>query len=203
VGPAPYFSTTPVRSVGRPFVSVSQFSILIFNIFNRNRSHFVFLKPNFPMDSEQFSNKNVYLNSRKMCLNYLKLVNSIYGGSGLPDRPFFLISPIPFCVYFRSMVDLWLRGCLTDFLKRVSYFSYLLPCRACYNSSSKLISNRFAYSLACSFGLSATRQQYFSLRTNQPPTISQQYFSLRTNQHQPSATSQTNRLHICSSFSNN
>jgi hypothetical protein len=34
----------------------------------------------------------------------------------------------------------------------------------------------------------------FSLRTNQPPTISQQYFSLRTNQHQPSATSQTNKL---------
>jgi hypothetical protein len=47
---------------------------------------------------------------------------------------------------------------------------------------------------ACSLGLSATCQQYFSLRTNQPPTISQQYFSLRTNQHQPSATSQTNRL---------
>jgi hypothetical protein len=47
---------------------------------------------------------------------------------------------------------------------------------------------------ACSFGLSATSQQYFSLRTNQPPAISQQYFSLRTNQHQPSATSQTNRL---------
>jgi hypothetical protein len=46
----------------------------------------------------------------------------------------------------------------------------------------------------CSFGLSATSQQYFSLRINQPPTTSQQYFSLRTNQHQPSATSQTNRL---------
>jgi hypothetical protein len=46
----------------------------------------------------------------------------------------------------------------------------------------------------CSFGLSATSQQYFSLRTNQPPAISQQYFSLRTNQHQPSTTSQTNRL---------
>jgi hypothetical protein len=45
----------------------------------------------------------------------------------------------------------------------------------------------------CSFGLSATSQQYFSLRTNQPPAISQKYFSLRTNQHQPSATSQTNR----------
>jgi hypothetical protein len=43
----------------------------------------------------------------------------------------------------------------------------------------------------CSLGLSATSQQYFSLRTNQPPATSQQYFSLRTNQHQPSATSQT------------
>jgi hypothetical protein len=39
-----------------------------------------------------------------------------------------------------------------------------------------------------------TSQQYFSLRTNQPPATSQQYFSLITNQHQPSATSQTNRL---------
>jgi hypothetical protein len=47
---------------------------------------------------------------------------------------------------------------------------------------------------ACSLGLSATSQQYFSLTTNQPPATSQQYFSLRTNQHQPSATSQTNRL---------
>jgi hypothetical protein len=46
----------------------------------------------------------------------------------------------------------------------------------------------------CSLGLSATSQQYFSLGTNQPPATSQQYFSLRTNQHQPSATSQTNRL---------
>jgi hypothetical protein len=45
----------------------------------------------------------------------------------------------------------------------------------------------------CSLGLSATSQQYFSLRTNQQPATSQQYFSLRTNQHQPSATSQTNR----------
>jgi hypothetical protein len=46
----------------------------------------------------------------------------------------------------------------------------------------------------CSFGLSATSQQYFSLWTNQPSATSQQYFSLRTNQHQPSATSQPNRL---------
>jgi hypothetical protein len=45
-------------------------------------------------------------------------------------------------------------------------------------------------------GLSATSQQYFSLTTNQPPTTSQQYSSLRTNQHQPSATSQPNRLFI-------
>jgi hypothetical protein len=49
-------------------------------------------------------------------------------------------------------------------------------------------------SAACSLGLSATSQQYFSLTPNQPPATSQQYFSLRTNQHQPSATSQTNRL---------
>jgi hypothetical protein len=45
----------------------------------------------------------------------------------------------------------------------------------------------------CWFGLSVTRQRYFSLRTNQPPATGQQYFSLRTNQHQPSVTSQTNR----------
>jgi hypothetical protein len=49
---------------------------------------------------------------------------------------------------------------------------------------------------ACSLGLSATSQQYFSLGTNQPPTTSQQYSSLRTNQHQPSPTSQPNRLVI-------
>jgi hypothetical protein len=47
---------------------------------------------------------------------------------------------------------------------------------------------------ACSLGLSATSQQCFSLRRNQPPGTSQQYSSLRTNQHQPSATSQPNRL---------
>jgi hypothetical protein len=46
----------------------------------------------------------------------------------------------------------------------------------------------------CSFGLSATSQQYFSLRTNLPSAISQQYFFLRRNQHQPSATNQTNML---------
>jgi hypothetical protein len=50
--------------------------------------------------------------------------------------------------------------------------------------------------IACSLGLSATSQQYFSLRTNQPPAISQQYSSLRKKQHQPSATSQPNRLEI-------
>jgi hypothetical protein len=50
---------------------------------------------------------------------------------------------------------------------------------------------------ACLLGLSATRQQYFSLRTNQSPATSQQYFSLRINQHQSSTTSQTNRLEPC------
>jgi hypothetical protein len=54
--------------------------------------------------------------------------------------------------------------------------------------------NEFWRSTPCSFGLSATNQRYFTLRTNQPSATSQQYFSLRTNQHQPSATSQTNRL---------
>jgi hypothetical protein len=47
---------------------------------------------------------------------------------------------------------------------------------------------------SCSLGLSATSQQYFSRRTNQPPATSQQYYSLKTNQHQPSGTSQPNRL---------
>jgi hypothetical protein len=48
----------------------------------------------------------------------------------------------------------------------------------------------------CSLGLLATSQQYFSLTTNQPPATSQQCSSLRTNQHQPSATSQPNRLFV-------
>jgi hypothetical protein len=41
-----------------------------------------------------------------------------------------------------------------------------------------------------------SHQKYFSLGTNQPPTTNQQYFSLITNQLQPSATSQTNKLHV-------
>jgi hypothetical protein len=42
---------------------------------------------------------------------------------------------------------------------------------------------------ACSLGLSATSQQYFSLRTNQPLATSQQYSSLRqtSTSHQPPA----------------
>jgi hypothetical protein len=77
----------------------------------------------------------------------------------------------------------------------------LLSLRAKVTSESSLccfFARFFAFGssvyTACSFGLSPTSQQYFSLRTNQPPTTSQQYFSLRTNQHQPSATSQTNML---------
>jgi hypothetical protein len=50
-----------------------------------------------------------------------------------------------------------------------------------------------------SCAVSATRQQYFSLTTNQLSATCQQYFSLRTNQHQPSATSQTN-THLISIF---
>jgi hypothetical protein len=58
-----------------------------------------------------------------------------------------------------------------------------------------MVEGRVVGMRACSFGLSATSQQYFSLRTNQPPAISQQYFSLTTNQ--PSAMSQTNMLLVC------
>jgi hypothetical protein len=50
---------------------------------------------------------------------------------------------------------------------------------------------------ACSLGLSATSQQYFSLITNQPPATSQQYFPLRTTStsHQPPAK-RTGRLRL-------
>jgi hypothetical protein len=54
--------------------------------------------------------------------------------------------------------------------------------------------SKFVLGTPCSLGLSATSQQYFSLRTKQPPATSQQFSSLRRNQHQPSATSQPNRL---------
>jgi hypothetical protein len=39
-------------------------------------------------------------------------------------------------------------------------------------------------------------QQYFSLRTNQPPATSQQYFSLRTNQH-PGAKPEKMAIGVC------
>jgi hypothetical protein len=48
----------------------------------------------------------------------------------------------------------------------------------------------------CSFGLLATSQQYFPLRTNQPPASSQQYF-FSQNKSAPT-TSQTNRLRVFS-----
>jgi hypothetical protein len=63
-----------------------------------------------------------------------------------------------------------------------------------YTSSSRA-QLRCESSTPCSFGLSTTSHQYFSLRTNQPPATSQQFFYLRTNQHQPPATSQTNKLY--------
>jgi hypothetical protein len=46
-------------------------------------------------------------------------------------------------------------------------------------------------------GPESNGQQYFSLRTNQPPATSQQYSSLRTNQHPPSATSQPLLIGSC------
>jgi hypothetical protein len=68
-------------------------------------------------------------------------------------------------------------------------FDQLAASHSAHHSDKRYRPVRF-----CSLGLSATGQQYFSLRTNQPPATSQQYHSLRTNQHQPSATSQPNRL---------
>jgi hypothetical protein len=56
-----------------------------------------------------------------------------------------------------------------------------------FNSTNKKNNALFAWLIS---------QQYFSLRTNQPPATSQQYSSLRTNQHQPSATRQPNRLQM-------
>jgi hypothetical protein len=53
--------------------------------------------------------------------------------------------------------------------------------------SLSVVNTISSFRASCSLGLSATSQQYFSLRTNQPPTTSQQYFSFRTNQHQPPA----------------
>jgi hypothetical protein len=38
---------------------------------------------------------------------------------------------------------------------------------------------------ACSLGLSATSQQYFSLRTNQPPTISRNQPAVLFSQNKP------------------
>jgi hypothetical protein len=62
--------------------------------------------------------------------------------------------------------------------------------------ASVIFTGVFFQFAACSLGLSATSQQYFCLRTNQPTATSQQYSSLTTNQHQPSATSQPNKLLI-------
>jgi hypothetical protein len=75
--------------------------------------------------------------------------------------------------------------------------------KVCYLAappSWNIVLERGGEATPCSFGLSATSQRYFSLKTNQSLATSQQYFSLRTNQHQPSATSQTNGAQLKSSF---
>jgi hypothetical protein len=43
----------------------------------------------------------------------------------------------------------------------------------------------FGSSTACSFGLSATSQQYFSLRTNQPPATSRNQPAVLFSQNKP------------------
>jgi hypothetical protein len=93
---------------------------------------------------------------------------------------------------FHTIVSLW--SCNEKLCRIVPIYIY----RRRPGNNTERIRNMLA---PCSLGLSATSQQYFSLRKNQPPATSQQYFSLRTNQHQPSATSQTNTLQ--SLFSSN
>jgi hypothetical protein len=46
-----------------------------------------------------------------------------------------------------------------------------------------MVKNR-RFTIINHLGLSTTDQQYFSLRTNEPPATNQQHFSLKTNQHQ-------------------
>jgi hypothetical protein len=80
--------------------------------------------------------------------------------------------------------------CTTEAFARV--FSWVLMSSSMWAEMCLLLS--INYHAFDSLGLSATSQQYFSLRTNQPPATIQQYSSVRTNQHQPSVTSQPNRL---------
>jgi hypothetical protein len=66
------------------------------------------------------------------------------------------------------------------------------PIRRCYSASGKQLIGPSRVSTPvslCSFGLSASSQQYFSLRTNQSPATSQQYFLSEqiSNSHQPPA----------------
>jgi hypothetical protein len=56
------------------------------------------------------------------------------------------------------------------------------------------LSDRNCMLSPCSLGLSATRQHYFSLRTNQPPATSQQYFSFRP---APTISNQPNQQAVC------
>jgi hypothetical protein len=98
-----------------------------------------------------------------------------------------------------------LRSCATREMTRPEQ---LASCSAPNQPISQQITNQHQTTrrrarpaeLEAEHGIHTHRQQYFSLRTNQPPTIRQQYFSLRqqyfslrTHQHRPSATRQTNR----------
>jgi hypothetical protein len=69
-----------------------------------------------------------------------------------------------FCIYRKE------NGSYKPFvpLATSSYIRNPMFCKWCQTVSDFPLSVR-----ACSFGLSATSQHYFSLRTNQPPAISQ------------------------------
>jgi hypothetical protein len=108
-------------------------------------------------------------------------------------KPLFLchVSVVYLCHVDKLSIYVMWSNCLSMSCGQINFLCHV------HKLLSFHVDKLFIYIMytACSLGLSATRQQYFSLRMNQPPATSQQYSSLRTNQHQPSATSQPNRLY--------
>jgi hypothetical protein len=160
-------------------------------------------------------NTNVFIEPSARFVPYeLLLPCSHYSEVSLNGSPLRGYSEVPLLILLKASGKgqawlLWTTICHQPVanpfsqLDDTSYFliaSYLHTTYAAYLTTLRSLDS--CQHTSCSFGLSATSQQYFSLRTNQLSATSQQYFSLSTNQHQPSATSQTNRLIVrCLTFS--
>jgi hypothetical protein len=65
-----------------------------------------------------------------------------------------------------------------------SSYKFIL-CITYSSQSGNNFSSNFISISACSLGLSATSQQYFSLRTNQPPAISRNQPAVLFSQNKP------------------